>query len=570
MLHVFTNDDATIGGTSYSAGQEIFAFIPSDLLPELQEIGDATTHSFFVDGPVSLFRSTAEHTSGYTYKTLVFGERRGGRAYWALDITQPDPDTWTVKWHIKGGSPYLSGTTGFEELGYSWSRPFFAELQIDSSTIKDVAVFAGGYDPLEDAYPEPFEDLDENGIWYDADADGEYDSGDEVFSATAGGTEGYDYYNPGKDNMGRGIFVVDLSDGSLLFKATYGATEVATGIDQKYDAMTYCFPSDMAVIPFSPTEIVMYAPDVYGQIWKIRYNYFADPTSAYDASDSTRWTVKRIFTTNPGSNLATGDPDGFKDTVSPPALTASDAGRKVFYPPDVNYFGNDWSILPVLYFGTGDRAHPRYAMTSNRFYLVTDDDTLADETDLLNLTCNELDVDADVNGDGFLDSDDGILQSDLYEILESGNYYCRGLYRILDEQGDCEDDALDHTGESSLSQPTIYFKNVYFTTYQPVFDDPCNPMGNAFIYALDHSFYTSVFNYDQSNDTESGEVRNITDTYRMMTGSSIPSGVKVITRGDKAAGVLSAGGAVAGAGEEGSTTIPGPPGGITPLMWWTD
>ncbi|MBP1746273.1 MAG: hypothetical protein H6Q54_888, partial [Deltaproteobacteria bacterium] len=43
-----------------------------------------------------------------------------------------------------------------------------------------------------------------------------------------------------------------------------------------------------------------------------------------------------------------------------------------------------------------------------------------------------------------------------------------------------------------------------------------------------------------------------------------------IMRDGHAAGLISAGGAIAGVGEGGSTTIPGPPGGITPLLWETD
>jgi type IV pilus assembly protein PilY1 len=575
MVHIFTDSDATIGGTTYAAGQEVFAFIPGDLLPKLQEIGDATTHTFFVDGSMTLHQSDTKHASGYYYKTLVFGERRGGRSYWALDMTRPDPSTWTVKWHVTGGPTALGGTAGFEELGYSWSKPHFARIQIDSATTKDVAIFSGGYDPLEDAFPENFEDLNENGIWDDVNGNGEYDTGDEIFAATIGGTENYDYYNPDRNNMGRGIFVVDISDGSILFKATYGdddldgdeSEDVTTGIDQKYAMMKYCFPATISVIRFSNYELLMYAADIYGQIWKIRYNYFADMAHDYDDVNSTRWTVKRIFAANPGSDLATGDPDTFKAGTQ--ALNSADAGRKLFYSPDVNYFGNDWSTNPVLYFGTGDRAHPRYAMISNRFYLVTDDDTLADETDLLNVTCNELDRDADADGDGAIDIDDDLIRDAMYDILGGGSYYVRGLYRVLDEQGNCSDDSLDHTGEKVLSQPTIFFKNVYFTSYQPTFDDPCNPVGNAFIYALDHSFYTSAFNFDLSNDS-TGEVRSISDTYRYLAGSSIPSGVKVITRQGQAAGVFSAGGAVAGAGEGGSTSIPGPPGGVEPLLWWTD
>ncbi|MCK7470475.1 MAG: hypothetical protein MZU95_06525 [Desulfomicrobium escambiense] len=48
---------------------------------------------------------------------------------------------------------------------------------------------------------------------------GKRDTG-ELHGVTVGGTEGYDKWNPGMDTMGRGIFVVDLADGSILFKAS--------------------------------------------------------------------------------------------------------------------------------------------------------------------------------------------------------------------------------------------------------------------------------------------------------------------------------------------------------------
>jgi Tfp pilus tip-associated adhesin PilY1 len=201
-------------------------------------------------------------------------------------------------------------------------------------------------------------------------------------------------------------------------------------------------------------------------------------------------------------------------------------------------------------------------MISNRMYFVSDTGTVADETDLLNLTCNELDVDATVAAD---------TKTALRNILLNGTNSVRGFYRVLDQQGLCTDGAgLSHVGEAVMSQPTLFFKNVFFTSYQPVFDDPCNPAGNAFIYALDYSFGASGFNFDFTNDTTETHVRTLKDTYRFISGSSIPSGVRVIMRDGHAAGLISAGGAVAGVGEDGSTNIPGPPGGITPLLWETD
>jgi type IV pilus assembly protein PilY1 len=569
MLHVFTDMD--IPALGYSAGDEIFAFVPSDLLIRLKELSSTNTHIYLVDGPPNLFvsptyddaNSNGQRDAGEYYeKTLVFGERRGGRSYWALDMTEPDPSLWSVKWHIEGG---FGGTAGFEELGYSWSKPFFTTIRTAADTLKDVVVFSAGYDPLEDGYPEGFDDANENGIrdFTDSNSSGTWDPGEpgETFAVTVGGTEGHDTWNPGMDHMGRGIYVADLDDGSLLFKATYGDTDVTTGTDQNHTAMQYCFPADISLIPLSEEYLLMYAADIYGQIWKITYDYLA--------AGSNKWAVKRIFTANPGSDLPTGTSDPLD--IAAASLNASEAGRKAFYSPDVS-FGNEWALgLPVLYFGTGDREHPTYRMISNRIYAVTDTDSSADETDLLNLTCDELDKNADADGDGDFDTDDVDIQNALADLLyDHENNGVRGFYRVLDKQGDCADDDVDHTGEQVLSQPTLFFNNLFFTSYQAEFGDPCNPQGNAFIYALDYSWFTAGLNFLLENDTDYLETRDIRDTYRVITGSSIPSGVSIITRNGEAAGLVSAGGGLEGAGEEGSTSIPGPPAGVSPILWETE
>jgi hypothetical protein len=211
-------------------------------------------------------------------------------------------------------------------------------------------------------------------------------------------------------------------------------------------------------------------------------------------------------------------------------------------------------------------------MISNRIYFVRDlspSEETADETDLLNLTCDELDVDAAIEEE---------TKSALKNILLNGTNGVKGFYRVLDQMGTCDDvssvvasDPTFFEGQHILSQPTLFFKNVYFTGYQPVLDDPCNPAGNGFIHAMDYSFGASVFDYaDDDEDNVDNSFKSLKDTYRFISGSSIPSGVRVIMRDGHAAGLISAGGAVAGVGEDGSTTIPGPPGGLTPLLWETE
>jgi len=552
MLHVFTDEAVTLDNKTYPAGAEVFAFIPGDLLPKLVNFSDPNLHLFMVDGSANLYRASTK-IDGYDKKILVFGERRGGRSYWALDISRPDPATWKVVWHIQGGQNGVTTpvTQRIQELGYTWNKPFFTSIRIGGSLVKNIMLFAGGYDPdREDGFPEGFVDIDDDGIW---------DQG-EIHAATSGGTEGYDLYNPGTDIMGRGIFAVDIADGNPLFKAIFaqGGNEVTAGSEQRLAGMKFCFPADMSVIPISESELIIYAADIYGQIWKIAYRYDSDLNGG-------NWNVKRIFAANPGSDMPSGDMAWFNE-ANMPALTSTDRGRKVFHSPDVSYFGNKWTARPMLYFGTGDRAHPHYRMIKNRFYAVADFDQMTDETYLLNLTCGELNADADANGDIVRDEGDDQLQSGLTELLFNGS--ARGFYRILSDQGACVDDSEDHTGEHILNRPVLFFNNVYFTSYQPVLGVPCKPTGNVFIYALDYSFGTSAFNFDALNDTNY-KIRNLADSYLKIPDSPIPSGVKIFTRGGEASGLISAGEGVSGVGEDQSTRVPGPPGGVSQLLWET-
>ena len=50
---------------------------------------------------------------------------------------------------------------------------------------------------------------------------------------------------------------------------------MTTGIDQKFAMMKYCIPADISVIPLSDSNLIMYVADVYGQIWRIRYDFVA-------------------------------------------------------------------------------------------------------------------------------------------------------------------------------------------------------------------------------------------------------------------------------------------------------
>ncbi|MFO7559201.1 MAG: PilC/PilY family type IV pilus protein [Desulfobacterales bacterium] len=586
MLHVFvdtSNPDkpdmtVRINGRDYQPGDEIWAFIPGELLPRLKEFAGYQQHHYFVDGFLSLHRSTTWKNAGssssvrrpgeYFDKTLVFGERRGGRCYWALDVSRPDPGQWSVKWRLKGGTDTMDYSP---ELGYSWSRPVFASIAADSAIQKNLVVFGGGYDDEEDHFPES---------WNDGDADGRYhpENPHDVFDVEnplhdAFDNDRYDVFNPEKNETGRGIFIVDLDDGSHVFKVVFGEDHTS-GTRQAFSEMKWCFPADPSVINLSG-NLLIYAADIYGQIWKATY----DP---YDKQD--KWRVKRIFQANPGSD----QPDAVTALSVEPSLSMADVGRKTFYSPDVSYMGSEWTDKPVLYFGTGDRVHPGIVPDyENRFYAISDTDAPATEKDLLNLTCDELDRNADVNQNGILEYDadmgreDEELQESLFEILYGTQDYpgvnktCRGWYKVLGKQGKCSQDiSVDHIGEMCLSRPVLFFKTVYFTTFQPVFSDSCTPEGNSFTYALDYSDGTASLDLKKKNSsTALADEGTLEDTYRILKKTGIPSGINVITRQGRATAIVSTGKGISGAGEEGfsetghSSNIPAPPGGVQRLLW---
>jgi outer membrane protein assembly factor BamB len=73
---------------------------------------------------------------GLAWHTIVvFGERRGGRYYHALDIT--DPTNPRYLW---------SFTDPDGKSGESWSEPVIGKIKMSDGTEKYVAFFGGGYD----------------------------------------------------------------------------------------------------------------------------------------------------------------------------------------------------------------------------------------------------------------------------------------------------------------------------------------------------------------------------------------------------------------------------------------
>jgi hypothetical protein len=150
MLHTF---DAT-------TGEEKWAFIPNSLLTSFKQLKAdwtqykatrvAQPHRYFVDGSpkvadVWFYSSSTDKTKekGEWHTVLICGLRKGGKTYFALDIT----DTLNPVYLWQFPKPTDSATLAL--LGESWSDPAIGRIKIEVSgelVERWVAFIGGGYD----------------------------------------------------------------------------------------------------------------------------------------------------------------------------------------------------------------------------------------------------------------------------------------------------------------------------------------------------------------------------------------------------------------------------------------
>lgn len=225
----FGTNEGYIHAIDADTGIEKFAFIPKELLPNLNTFYTNQTVSprpYGMDGEITILSHDDNADGDYfdddDYVYLYSGMRRGGRNYYALDVT--DRDAPEFLWQITGGP---GGTTGFSELGQTWSTPKKIKVKFDDVSY-DLLMFAGGYDPTQDS----------------------------VNVRTV-------------DTIGRAIYMVNAKDGSLFWSAGIDANSNLPLTDMKYS-----IPSDISSVDLDGDGYVdqFYVGDMGGQIWRFDVN----------------------------------------------------------------------------------------------------------------------------------------------------------------------------------------------------------------------------------------------------------------------------------------------------------
>ncbi|MEW6740472.1 MAG: pilus assembly protein [Nitrospirota bacterium] len=306
-----------------SNGSEYWSFIPPNLLSKLKNIAHSThptglSHQYFVDGPVTAVDVWLGSGSGTTksasdWKTLViFSEGRGAGTtlwssssscdsgfsstysstysyycgYYAFDFTSTTSPVY--KWRINptsSNAPYL---------GDPWSRMVVGRVKI-SGNEKWVGFIGGGYNTAD----------------------------------CAGGGS--------CDTRGKGFYVVDLSNGNILW--SYTRADNTT--------MAYSIPAHPAIVDTDNDGFIdtAYVGDLGGNMWRFKFC-----TSGQGSSCSTtNWSGGLLYN-------ASGGGEGLRPVYSS-ATVAKDAS------------GNLW-----VYWATGDKTDPTAPSTNEKVLGIKDND----------------------------------------------------------------------------------------------------------------------------------------------------------------------------------------------------
>jgi len=365
MIYAGANDGflhAFLGGTwdatppvgeppSYDrgTGAETFGFMPWPVRRNIRNLPkDSGSRDFYyVDGsPVAadvwihntatqLSTETAKAADGSEWHTVLAGGlRQGGKAYYAIDVTDPSAvdypqDLWEFP---KEGA--AAATTSY--MGETWGTPILTKVKVVISGVpyeRWVAIVTGGYDKTGD----PDDPVN--------------------YSATA--------------TAGRAIFIIDMKTGGILAQKKFNsAASDATS------QMRYAIPSTPSVLDLDGDEFadVIYVGDLGGNVWKwvVSYdpahsNSGEDPINSSGSVDQPNWKFTNFFqakaTTASTLDVTIGAVKYYKSIYFPPAATYNN--------------GSLW-----LTFATGERANLKRGgdatttAENNRFYSVVDADPL--------------------------------------------------------------------------------------------------------------------------------------------------------------------------------------------------
>jgi type IV pilus assembly protein PilY1 len=221
MLRLIRN--TTPGGAE--SGQEVWAFMPRRSMAIQKDLRNnipGTKHPYSFDGAPVAFIQDKDLNGSIESGDKVYlytGMRRGGKAYYALDVTNPELPRlmWTI-----------DDSGDFGELGYTFSNPRVGLVKTGSGATPAL-FFGGGYDMNKDS---------RGGVGSD-------------------------------DGEGNAIYVVNAETGALIWKATGGGGGASTN-EYQHPGLVDSIPSALTTADTDGdgfTDRILVG-DTGGNIWR--------------------------------------------------------------------------------------------------------------------------------------------------------------------------------------------------------------------------------------------------------------------------------------------------------------
>ncbi len=219
-------NDGYLHAIDADTGVELWAFVPKELLRNFASLFSDLSgkyKQYGIDGnitPVIFDEDKNGQIDGVNdFIYIVFGMRRGGASYYALDVTSKN-------------SPRLLWNVTFPEFEQTWSAPVIARVDTTEPGLnsnKAVVIVGAGYNSVHDAQFTPTED----------------------------------------DIEGAGIYMLDLKTGAKIWRAGVDSLANLT-LNFPGREMTRAFPTSIKTIDINGDGFAdrMYAADVGGQIWR--------------------------------------------------------------------------------------------------------------------------------------------------------------------------------------------------------------------------------------------------------------------------------------------------------------
>ncbi len=232
MVFVGTNQ-GYLHAVDTGSGVENWSFIPKSLLQNLtlfQKNTVVASHVYGLDGDITLYHDDTDKDSlidtGET-AILYVGMRRGGRNYYAIDVS--NRNTPSLKFIIEGGSG------DYAELGQSWSKITPGKIRLNGIDRRVIA-FSGGYDTNQDNIG--------------------------VHST---------------DTVGRTVFIADALTGARIWDARIHSTDPVSGTSAVSN-LTNSIPSDVKAVDLSGSGYIehLYISDTAGQVFRFDINNFSN------------------------------------------------------------------------------------------------------------------------------------------------------------------------------------------------------------------------------------------------------------------------------------------------------